>query len=108
MADKLLLVSSFVTLTWLRRCRSGSPPWSSAATSSSWSARSSSTWPAAASIRADAGRQDRDLLSDPHRATGLATRFVAGRPALTAVMWLAAAFTIVSGPAIHRAGHALF
>ena len=27
LADKLLLISSFVTLTWLQaRCRSGSPP----------------------------------------------------------------------------------
>ena len=98
MADKLLLVSSFVTLTWLKAL----PFWIAAVVIS----RDLILMVGALVIHMAGGR----IYPRPTRAgkiatffqiltvlTGLATRFVQVGPALTAVMWLAAAFTIVSG-----------
>jgi len=98
MADKLLLVSSFVTLTWLKAL----PFWIAAVVIS----RDLILMVGALVIHMAGGR----IYPRPTRAgkiatffqiltvlTGLATRFVQVGPVLIAVMWLAAAFTIVSG-----------
>jgi len=98
MADKLLLVSSFVTLTWLKAL----PFWIAAVVIS----RDLILMVGALVIHMAGGR----IYPRPTRAgkiatffqiltvlTGLATRFAQVGPALIAVMWLAAAFTIVSG-----------
>jgi len=98
MADKLLLVSSFVTLTWLKAL----PFWIAAVVIS----RDLILMVGALVIHMAGGR----IYPRPTRAgklatffqiltvlTGLATRFVQVGAALTAVMGLAAAFTIVSG-----------
>jgi len=98
MADKLLLVSSFVTLTWLKAL----PFWIAAVVIS----RDLILMVGALVIHMAGGR----IYPRPTRAgkiatffqvltvlAGLATRFVHVGGALTAVMWLAAAFTIISG-----------
>jgi cardiolipin synthase len=98
MADKLLLVSSFVTLTWLKAL----PFWIAAVVIS----RDVILMVGALVIHLAGGR----IYPRPTRAgkaatffqiltvlAGLAGRFVAVGVALTAVVWLAAAFTVVSG-----------
>ena len=98
MADKLLLVSSFVTLTLLKAL----PFWIAAVVIS----RDLILMVGALVIHMAGGR----IYPRPTRAgkvatffqiltvlTGLATRFVQVGVALSVVMWLAAAFTIVSG-----------
>jgi cardiolipin synthase len=98
MADKLLLVSSFVTLTWLKAL----PFWIAAVVIS----RDLILMFGALVIHMAGGR----IYPRPSRVgkiatffqvltvlTGLASRFVYVGGTLRAVMWLAAAFTIVSG-----------
>lgn len=98
MADKLLLVSSFVTLTWLKTL----PFWIAAVVIS----RDVILMFGALMIHMAGGR----IYPRPTRVgkaatffqvltvlTGLATRFVHVGGPLTIVMWLAAAFTIISG-----------
>src|SRR5438046_10099849 len=98
MADHLLLVSSLVTLTWPEAL----PFWIAAVVIS----RDLILMVGALVIHMAGGR----IYPRPTRAgkiatffqiltvlTGLATRFVQVGPALIAVMWLAAAFTIGSG-----------
>ena len=98
MADKLLLVSSFVTLTWLKAL----PFWIAAVVIS----RDLILMFGALMIHMAGGH----IYPRPSRAgkiatffqvltvlTGLASRFVHVGGTLRAVMWLAAAFTIVSG-----------
>ena len=97
-ADKLLLVSSFVTLTWLKAL----PFWIAAVVIS----RDLILMFGALVIHMAGGR----IYPRPTRAgkiatffqvltvlAGLASRFVRVGPTLTFVMWLAAAFTIISG-----------
>jgi cardiolipin synthase len=97
-ADKLLLVSSFVTLTWLKAL----PFWIAAVVIS----RDLILMFGALVIHMAGGR----IYPRPTRAgkiatflqvltvlAGLSSRFVHVGPALTFVMWLAAAFTIISG-----------
>ena len=98
MADKLLLVSSFVTLTWLKTL----PFWIAAVVIS----RDVILMFGALMIHMAGGH----IYPRPTRVgkaatffqvltvlTGLASRFVYAGGALRIVMWLAAAFTIVSG-----------
>ena len=98
MADKLLLMSSFVTLTWLKVL----PFWIAAVVIS----RDLILLFGALVIHMAGGR----IYPRPTRAgklatffqiltvlTGLASRFVYVGGGLRVVMWLAAAFTIVSG-----------
>ena len=98
MADKLLLVSSFVTLTWLKAL----PFWIAAVVIS----RDLILMVGALVIHMAGGR----IYPRPTRAgkiatffqvltvlAGLASRFASVGPLLTWVMWLAAAFTIISG-----------
>src|SRR6058998_1198818 len=98
LADKLLLVSSFVTLTWLRVL----PFWIAAVVIS----RDLILMVGALVIHMAGGR----IYPRPTRAgkiatffqvltvlAGLATRFVHVGGVLTAVTWLAAAFTLISG-----------
>jgi len=98
MADKLLLVSSFVTLTWLKAL----PFWIAAVVIS----RDLILLFGALVIHMAGGH----IYPRPSRAgklatffqvltvlTGLFSRFVYVGGALPAVMWLAAAFTIISG-----------
>ena len=98
MADKLLLVSSFVTLTWLKTL----PFWIAAVVIS----RDVILMFGALMIHMAGGH----IYPRPTRVgkaatffqvltvlTGLASRFVYAGGALRMVMWLAAAFTIVSG-----------
>ncbi|HEY3099859.1 MAG TPA: CDP-diacylglycerol--glycerol-3-phosphate 3-phosphatidyltransferase [Methylomirabilota bacterium] len=98
MADKLLLVSSFVTLTWLKAL----PFWIAAVVIS----RDLILMVGALVIHMAGGR----IYPRPTWAgkiatffqvltvlTGLASRFVYVGSSLRAVMWLAAAFTLISG-----------
>ena len=98
MADKLLLMSSFVTLTWLRVL----PFWIAAVVIS----RDLILMFGALMIHMAGGH----IYPRPTRMgkaatffqvltvlTGLASRFVSVGGALRTVMWLAAAFTIISG-----------
>src|SRR5438046_7300765 len=98
MADKLLLVSSFVTLTWLKAL----PFWIAAVVIS----RDLILMVGALVIHMAGGR----IYPRPTRAgqiatffhiltvlTGLATRFVPVGPPPIPALWLAAAFTIGSG-----------
>ena len=98
MADKLLLVSSFVTLTWLKAL----PFWIAAVVIS----RDLILMVGALVIHMAGGR----IYPRPTRAgklatlfqvltvlSGLASRFMYVAPITIAVMWVAAAFTIVSG-----------
>jgi cardiolipin synthase (CMP-forming) len=98
MADKLLLVSSFVTLTWLKAL----PFWIAAVVIS----RDLILMVGALVIHMAGGR----IYPRPTRAgkiatffqvltvlAGLASRFAHVGPLLTWIMWLAAAFTIISG-----------
>ena len=81
MADKLLLVSSFVTLTWLKAL----PFWIAAVVISRIYPRPTRAGKIATFF------QVLTVL------TGLASRFVHVGGGLRAVMWLAAAFTLISG-----------
>ncbi|HEV8584400.1 MAG TPA: CDP-diacylglycerol--glycerol-3-phosphate 3-phosphatidyltransferase [Methylomirabilota bacterium] len=98
MADKLLLVSSFVTLTWLKAL----PFWIAAVVIS----RDVILMVGALVIHMAGGR----IHPRPTRAgklatffqvltvlAGLASYFLTAPLGLTAIMWVAAAFTIVSG-----------
>jgi cardiolipin synthase (CMP-forming) len=98
MADKLLLISSFVTLTWLKAL----PFWIAAVVIS----RDVILMVGALVIHLAGGRIYPRPTAAGKAATffqiltvlaGLASRFTPARVALVAAMWLAAAFTIVSG-----------
>jgi cardiolipin synthase len=97
-ADKLLLVSSFVTLTWLKAL----PFWIAAVVIS----RDVILMVGALVIHVAGGRIYPRPTWAGKAATffqiltvlaGLATRFVSVGGALTVVMWVAAAFTVISG-----------
>src|SRR5919108_1723241 len=98
MADKLLLISSFVTLTWLKAL----PFWIAAVVIS----RDMILLLGALAIHMAGGRihprptwagKTATFFQVLTVLTGLASRFVHVGGALPAVMWLAAAFTLISG-----------